>query len=46
MLLYTFLPASLFLGKCSLMLIPLFAAGVNDAGNNFAAGVNDTGEQP
>jgi hypothetical protein len=43
MLLYTFLPASLFLGKCSLMLIPLFAAGVNDTGDNFASNVVNTG---
>ncbi len=28
------------------MLILLFAAGVNNAGNNFAAGVNDTGKKP
>jgi hypothetical protein len=31
-----------FKGICSLILIPLFATGVNDTGGKFAAGVVDT----
>jgi hypothetical protein len=30
-------------GVCSLILLPLFATGVNDTGGKFAAGVVDTG---
>jgi hypothetical protein len=37
------LPSSSLLGVCSLILLPLFATGVNDTGGKFAAGVVETG---
>jgi hypothetical protein len=37
------LPSSLLSGVSSLILLPLFATGVNDTGGKFAAGVVDTG---
>jgi hypothetical protein len=40
---YKFLPSSSLEGVCSLILFPLFAAGVVDTGGKFAACVVDTG---
>jgi hypothetical protein len=37
-----FLPSSSLSGISSLILLPLFATGVNDTGGKFAAGVVDT----
>jgi hypothetical protein len=37
------LPSSSLEGLSSLILFPLFATGVIDAGGKFAAGVSDTG---
>jgi hypothetical protein len=40
------LPSSSLQGVCSLILLPLFATGINNASENgvkFAAGVADTG---
>jgi hypothetical protein len=37
------LPSSSLYGICSLILLPLFATGVNDTGGKFAGGVADTG---
>ncbi len=39
---YKFLPSSSLYCVCSLILLPLFATGVNDTGGKFAAGVVDT----
>jgi hypothetical protein len=37
------LPLTSLYGICSLILLPLFATGVNDTGGKFATGVVDTG---
>ena len=37
------MPSSSLYGVCSLILLPLFATGVNVTGGKFAAGVVDTG---
>jgi hypothetical protein len=38
------LPSSSLSGVCSLILFPLFAAGIVDTGGKFATGVNNTRE--
>jgi hypothetical protein len=37
------LPSSSLEGVCRLILFPLFATGINDAGGKFAASIVDTG---